>query len=49
MEMRVKLVRKGRETRQKRIKWWKMKEPEASKQFREKVMEEWVEANTVQA
>ena len=48
MKMGLKEERKGRETRQKKIKWWKLKEPEAKRQFREKVMEEWVEADSVQ-
>ena len=46
---RLKLKEKrGRETRQKKIKWWKLKQPEARSQFKEKVIEEWTEADTVQ-
>ena len=46
--MKIQAKKKGREKRQKKITWWRMKEPEAKRQFKEKVLENWVEADSVQ-
>ena len=38
--LKLKEEKRGRETRQKKIKWWNLKQPEARSQFKEKVIEE---------
>lgn len=40
--------KRGRDKRMRKIKWWRLKEPETRRQFKEKVLEEWVEADSVQ-
>ena len=47
-KMKVREEKRGREEKERKIKWWKLKEPEAKRQFREKVLEEWTEADTVE-
>jgi exonuclease III len=48
LKMKIRTERKGRESRVRKIKWWRLNEPEARNQFKEKVMEDWVDAENVQ-
>ena len=48
VRMKMREERKGKEKRARRIKWWKLREPEVRKQFKGKVLENWVKAERVQ-
>ena len=48
VKMSIRQERKGGEKGARRIKWWKLKEPEARRQFKERILEEWVEADSAQ-
>ena len=47
-KLKMREEKKGKETRVKRIKWWRLKEPEARRQFKEKVLEMWINTDGVQ-
>ena len=40
--------RKGRENRQRKIKWWKLKEQGLKRQFKEKVLHNWTDTENIQ-
>jgi hypothetical protein len=44
--MKIRTERKGRESRVRKIKWWRLNEPEVRNQFKGKVMEDGLMQNS---